>query len=187
MSFALNPTWCIFLHENVEINISAPCSLSVLCSFTPSAVNFILKIYFKLTCSKCFAVQAAQSGSILTLIKMKPKMQRECRGLGACLDASLIHAKSSLICSSVLRLQQRIHWLAAKLGCVGTLTGVPLLVSEDFKTAWAACLILSTLTSVPGSEVTPSLKWETKCLRPKMWPRSNNCWSYSSYSHPRQN
>lgn len=43
MSFAANPTWCIFLHENVEINISAPCSLSHVCSFTPLAFKFILK------------------------------------------------------------------------------------------------------------------------------------------------
>lgn len=39
MSFAVNPTWCIFLHENVEINVSVPCSLSYLCSFAPLSKN----------------------------------------------------------------------------------------------------------------------------------------------------
>lgn len=111
-------------------------------------------------------------------------MQCTSRGPRPCLDAWLIHAKSSLICSSVLPLRRRIHWLAAKLGCVGTLTEVLFLVSEYFKAAWAASLTLSTLTSAPGSEVRLSLKLEVKCLQPKMWPRPNNCWSYSRLHVP---
>lgn len=103
-----------------------------------------------------------------------------------CLDGSLINAKSFLICSSFLLLEQRIHWVRAKLGCGRMLMGIYGLwhhLQNYFPSLWLrvghVTVTLSTLISTRLSDGRGPGRSEVarECQGHNMWPEPPTCWN----------